>query len=110
MSSYSSFSERSLETSLHAPCSKKTTFVTIFNPRPGQNRQRDRDQPPSNRPPRDPTEDEIEGVMNFVGFSRELVVPAIQMANFDLLTAQNLLLDDVAGIVAFAQRQNALKE
>ena len=32
------------------------------------------------------------------------------MANFDLLTAQNLLLDDVPGIVEFARRQNALKE
>ena len=45
-----------------------------------------------------------------LGFSRELVVPALQMANFDMHTAQNLLLDDVGGIIAFAQRQNALKE
>lgn len=48
--------------------------------------------------------------MNFVGFPRELTVSAIQMANYDLLTAQNLLLDDVGGIVAFARQQNALKE
>ena len=82
-----------------------------INPRQGPNRhgQRERDQPPANRPPRDPTEDEIEGVMN-LGFGRDLVVPAIQMANFDLMNAQNLLLDDVGGIIAFAQRQNALKE
>jgi hypothetical protein len=81
------------------------------NARHGPNRgDRDRGQPGLNAPPpRPPTEDEIEAVTAFVGFPRELTVPAIQMANYDLAAAQNLLLDDLPGIADFARRQNAAK-
>lgn len=54
----------------------------------GRDRNRSqREANPANQPAREPTEEEIEGVMSFVGYEREYVIAAIQMANFDLMTA-----------------------
>ena len=70
----------------------------------GRDRNRSqREANPANQPAREPTEEEIEGVMSFVGYEREYVIAAIQMANFDLMTAQNLLLDNIERVMQYGE-------
>ena len=76
----------------------------VQNPLQRNRNQNRREESQLARPARDPTEEEIEGVMSFVGYDRDTVIYAIQMANFDLMTAQNLLLDNPAGILAFGEQ------
>lgn len=67
-------------------------------------------QPAPEEPMREPTDDELNQVMS-MGFGMEMSVPALQMAQYDIARAIEILITGNEGsLISFAERQNSLKE